>query len=59
VPAKAKSAEILCVFRAFLTQDGADKRLFRAIYPYGAPPKRGALLFDGAVVNWHKREVAL
>ena len=43
---KAKSAEILCVFRAFLTHSGANKCLFRAIYHYGALPKDG-FLFGG------------
>ena len=38
MPAKAKSAGILCGLRTFLTQTSVDKRLFQAVYHYGALP---------------------
>jgi len=44
-PDKEKSAGILSVLRAFLTLYGVDKRLFGAIYHYGAPPKAPVLLY--------------
>jgi hypothetical protein len=36
----AKSAEILGVFRAFLTQDGGNRCPFQAVLPYVALPKK-------------------
>ena len=39
MPDKEKSAEILGVLRAFLTQYGANLRLFQALLPYGVLPK--------------------
>ena len=41
---RKKARRILGVLRAFLTPYGVDKRLFEAIYHYGALPKPAGLL---------------
>jgi len=38
---KEKSAGILDVRRAFLTQHTANRSLFEAMIPYGSPPFQG------------------
>ena len=42
---KAKSTEILCVFRAFLTQHDGNKHFFQAMLHYGVSPKGELLLY--------------
>ena len=43
---RKKARRILGVLRAFLTPYGVDKRLFEAIYHYGALPKVEIFLQD-------------